>query len=55
MTQLAEYFKEMSRQFGLSQVDVSRKAGAGLRDVRELEQSVTRQIRTLSKGNRTST
>ena len=38
MTQLAKYVKEMRRQFGLTQVDLSQKSGVGLRFVRELEQ-----------------
>lgn len=38
MTQLAKYVKEMRRQFGLTQVELSQKSGVGLRFVRELEQ-----------------
>lgn len=38
MTPLAKYVKEMRRQFGLTQIDLSEKAGVGLRFVRELEQ-----------------
>lgn len=38
MTQLAKYVKEMRKTFGLTQVDLSQKAGVGLRFVRELEQ-----------------
>lgn len=38
MTPLAKYVKEMRRQHGLTQVDLSEKAGVGLRFVRELEQ-----------------
>lgn len=38
MIQLAKYVKEMRRQFGLTQVDLSQKSGVGLRFVRELEQ-----------------
>lgn len=38
MTLLAKYVKEMRKQFGLMQVDLSRKSGVGLRFVRELEQ-----------------
>ncbi len=41
MTQLAKYVKEMRKQFGLTQVDLSRKSGVGLRFVRELEQGKT--------------
>lgn len=32
------YVKEMRKQFGLTQVDLSQKSGVGLRFVRELEQ-----------------
>lgn len=38
MTQLAKYVKEMRKQYGLTQVDLSQKSGVGLRFVRELEQ-----------------
>lgn len=38
MTRLAKYVKEKRKEFGLTQVDLSRKAGVGLRFVRELEQ-----------------
>lgn len=38
MTQLAKYVKEMRKQFGFTQVDLSQKSGVGLRFVRELEQ-----------------
>ncbi len=38
MTPLAKYVKEMRRRYGLTQVDLSEKAGVGLRFVRELEQ-----------------
>lgn len=38
MTQLAKYVKEMRKHYGLTQVDLSRKSGVGLRFVRELEQ-----------------
>ncbi len=41
MTQLAKYVKEMRKQFGLTQVDLSQKSGVGLRFVRELEQGKT--------------
>lgn len=41
MTQLAKYVKEMRKVFGLTQVDLSQKAGVGLRFVRELEQGKT--------------
>ena len=35
---LSTYVKEMSRQFGLTQVDLAAKSGVGLRFLRELEQ-----------------
>ena len=35
---IAEYVKRIRRETGLSQVDLSEKAGVGLRFVRELEQ-----------------
>ena len=35
---IAEYVKRMRRETGLTQVDLSEKAGVGLRFVRELEQ-----------------
>ena len=35
---LSTYVKEMRRQFGLTQVDLAAKSGAGLRFLRELEQ-----------------
>ena len=35
---IAEYVKRMRRETGLTQVDLSEKAGVGLRYVRELEQ-----------------
>lgn len=38
MTLLAKYVKEMRKQFGLTQIDLSQKSGVGLRFVRELEQ-----------------
>ncbi len=38
MTDLAKYVKEMRKKFGLTQIDLSRKSGVGLRFVRELEQ-----------------
>ncbi len=38
MTKLAIYVKEMRKQFGLTQIDLSQKSGVGLRFVRELEQ-----------------
>lgn len=41
MTQLAKFVKEMRKQYGLTQVDLSQKSGVGLRFVRELEQGKT--------------
>lgn len=38
MTRLAKFVKEKRKEFGLTQVDLSRKSGVGLRFVRELEQ-----------------
>lgn len=38
MNVLAKYVKEKRKEFGLTQVDLSHKAGVGLRFVRELEQ-----------------
>ena len=38
MTQLSRYVKEKRKEYGLTQVDLSRKSGVGLRFVRELEQ-----------------
>ena len=35
---IAEYVKRMRRETGLTQVDLSEKAGVGFRFVRELEQ-----------------
>ncbi|KAA6324675.1 hypothetical protein EZS27_026022 [termite gut metagenome] len=35
---LSEYVKQARKQHGLTQVDLSEKAGVGLRFVRELEQ-----------------
>lgn len=49
MTSLAKYVKEMRRQYGLTQVDLSEKAGVGLRFVRELEQG--KQSLRLDKVN----
>lgn len=37
-TVLTKYVKEMRKKFGLTQVDLSEKAGVGLRFVRDLEQ-----------------
>ena len=38
MTQLAKYVKQMRKQYGLTQVELSQKSGVGLRFVREVEQ-----------------
>ena len=38
MNVLAKSVKEKRKEFGLTQVDLSQKAGVGLRFVRELEQ-----------------
>lgn len=38
MTELAKFVKEMRKQYGLTQIDLSEKSGIGLRFVRELEQ-----------------
>ena len=38
MTRLAQYIKEKRKEYGLTQVDLSQKAGVGLRFVREMEQ-----------------
>ncbi|MDE6542927.1 MAG: helix-turn-helix transcriptional regulator [Muribaculaceae bacterium] len=38
MTELSKYVKEKRKEFGLTQVDLSQKAGVGLRFLRELEQ-----------------
>lgn len=38
MTPLSKYVKEMRKEYGLTQVDLSQKSGVGLRFVRELEQ-----------------
>ncbi|GHT76696.1 transcriptional regulator [Bacteroidia bacterium] len=35
---LSKYVKQVRKQYGLTQVDLSEKAGVGLRFVRELEQ-----------------
>ena len=37
-TIIAQYVKEMRKKYKLTQVDLSEKAGVGLRFVRELEQ-----------------
>lgn len=38
---IAQYVKEMRKKYNLTQVDLSEKAGVGLRFVRELEQGKT--------------
>ena len=35
---ISEYVKEKRRQYSLTQIDLSEKAGVGLRFIRELEQ-----------------
>jgi y4mF family transcriptional regulator len=35
---LSKYVKQMRKQYGLTQVDLSEKSGVGLRFIRELEQ-----------------
>lgn len=40
-TIIAQYVKEMHKKYKLTQVDLSEKAGVGLRFVRELEQGKT--------------
>lgn len=35
---LSDYVKQMLKQYGLTQIDLSQKAGVGFRFVRELEQ-----------------
>ena len=40
-TIIAQYVKEMRKKYKLTQIDLSEKAGVGLRFVRELEQGKT--------------
>ena len=40
-TVIAQYVKEMRKKYKLTQIDLSEKAGVGLRFVRELEQGKT--------------
>lgn len=40
-TVIAQYVKDMRKKYKLTQVDLSEKAGVGLRFVRELEQGKT--------------
>ena len=46
---IADFVKEMRRQFGLTQVDLADKSGVGLRFVRELERG--KQTLRLDKVN----
>ena len=46
---IADFVKEMRRQFGLTQVDLADKSGVGLRFVRELEHG--KQTLRLDKVN----
>lgn len=46
---LSDYVKQMRKQYGLTQTDLSEKAGVGLRFVRELEQG--KQTLRLDKVN----
>ena len=46
---LSDYVKQMRKQYGLTQMDLSVKAGVGLRFVRELEQG--KQTLRLDKVN----
>lgn len=48
-TIIADFVKEMRRQFGLTQVDLADKSGVGLRFVRDLEQG--KQTLRLDKVN----
>ena len=48
-TSLSSYIKHMRKQYGLTQVELSEKAGVGLRFVRELEQG--KQTLKLDKIN----
>ena len=38
MATLSQYIKQMRKQYGLTQVDLSEKSGVGLRFVRDMEQ-----------------
>lgn len=50
MTELAKYVKEKRREYGLTQVELSEKAGVGLRFVRDLEQGKpTLRLDTVNK------
>lgn len=48
-TSLSNYIKQMRKQYGLTQVSLSEKAGVGLRFIRELEQG--KQTLKLNKIN----
>ena len=53
-TVIADFVKEMRRQFGLTQVDLADKSGVGLRFVRDLEQGKgLRFVRDLEQGKQT--
>ncbi|GHT59037.1 hypothetical protein AGMMS50239_04780 [Bacteroidia bacterium] len=38
---LSKYVKQMRKQYGLTQIDLSEKSGVGLRFIREMEQGKT--------------
>lgn len=38
MNELSKYIKDKRKEYGLTQVELSRKSGVGLRFLRELEQ-----------------
>lgn len=46
---ISDYVKQMRKEYGLTQLDLSEKAGVGLRFVRELEQG--KQTLRLDKVN----
>ncbi len=41
MTTISQYIKQKRKQYGLTQEDLSLKAGVGLRLIREIEQGKT--------------
>ena len=41
MTTISQYIKQKRKQYGLTQQDLSLKAGVGLRLIREIEQGKT--------------
>ena len=45
-TIIAQYVKEMRKKYKLTQIDLSEKAGVGLRFVRELEQGLSLYARS---------